>query len=102
MYPLAPVRRMSDFSGIAAGCTLDVLATMVSDLFTSDLLPRHGSPRGRDAAPPCPSFYYYFFMLFLIRSRVDRYSLLPGSAANAFSMAAIASAFFSTPIEINA
>jgi len=61
-----------------------------------------GPRRGSDAAPPASHFNYFYFMLFLIRSRVARYSLLPGSAANAFSMEAIASAFFSTPIATNA
>ena len=37
MYPLAPVRRTRDFSGTAAGFAVDWLATMISDLFTSDL-----------------------------------------------------------------
>ena len=51
---------------------------------------------------PHQSSNYFFFMLFLIRSRVATYSLLPGSAANAFSMEAIASAFFSAPMATNA
>jgi hypothetical protein len=37
MYPLAPVRRMRDFSGTAAGLAVTLLVTVVSDVFTSDL-----------------------------------------------------------------
>jgi len=57
---------------------------------------------GDVSPPPQQSVGYFLFMLFLIRSRVARYSLLPGSAANAFSMEATASAFFSAPIATNA
>jgi hypothetical protein len=104
MYPLAPVRRMSDFSGIAAGFAANVLATVVPDLFISDLLSRPSLSRASAMSPAQSAalFNYLFFMLFLIRSRVARYSLLSGSEANAFSMEAIASACFSTPIAINA
>lgn len=51
MYPLAPVSRMSDFSGIAAGFAVDLLATMVSTLFTSDLLSRLESSEGARCPP---------------------------------------------------
>ena len=101
MYPLAPVRRIRDFSGIAAWFAVNLLTTLVPDLFISDLLSRLGLSE-RDAMPSAKSFNYFFFMLFLIRSRVARYSLLPGSESNAFSMEAIASAFFSAPIATNA
>ena len=53
MYPLAPVSRMRDLSGIAAGFTVDVLGTMVSDVVTSDLLARFGY-WGRARCPPLP------------------------------------------------
>jgi hypothetical protein len=102
MYPLAPVRRMRDFSGTAAEPAVDLLGTLASGVFTSDLQYDLGLSEGVSAAPPLPSLNYFLFMLFLIRSRVARYSLLSGSDANAFSMEAIASAFFSTPIAINA
>jgi hypothetical protein len=102
MYPLAPVRRMRDFSGIAAGFAVNLLATMVSDLFISDLPSRLGPSQKARCRPPASHFNYFFFMLFLIKSRVARYSLLPGSAANAFSMEALASAFFSSPLATNA
>src|SRR5690242_5727350 len=61
-------------------------------------------PGGDGITAPRPDVGYLFFMLmlFLIRSRVARYSLLPGSAANAFSMEAIASVFFSAPIATKA
>ncbi len=52
MYPLAPVSRMRDLSGTAAGFTVDVLGTMVSDLFTSDLLARFGLSEGGAIPPP--------------------------------------------------
>lgn len=52
--------------------------------------------------PLIPEFNYFFFMLFLIRSRVARYSWFPGSEANAFSMAVNASACFSAPIATSA
>ena len=54
MYPLAPVRRMRDFSGTAAGLAVDWLATMVSDVFTSDLLARFGLSEGGAMPPPLP------------------------------------------------
>ena len=92
---------MRDFSGTAAGPAVGLLGTLVSDLFTSGLQYDLGLLEGVSAVP-LPSFNYFLFMLFLIRSRVARYSLLSGSEANAFSMEAIASAFFSTPIAINA
>jgi len=52
MYPLAPVSRMRDLSGIAAGSTVDVFATMGSDVFTSDLPSRLGPRRKARCLPP--------------------------------------------------
>ena len=99
MYPLAPVRRMSDVLGIAAGFAVALLALMVSDIFTSHpFMTRVMGGR----YPLRESFNYFFFMLFSIRSRVARYSLLPGSEVNAFSIEAIASACFSAPIATSA
>ena len=40
MYPLAPVRTMSDVSGIAAAFSVNLLSAMVSDLLISDLSSR--------------------------------------------------------------
>ena len=102
MYPLAPVSRMSDVFGVAAGFVVNMFDAKVSALFISDLSPRLGPLEWDGDATLRPSFHYFFFMLFLIRSRVARYSLLPGSDANAFSMEAIASACFSTPIATKA
>ena len=75
---------------------------MILGPFISDLLSRHRPSEGAATPAPHQSFNYFFFMLFLISSRVAKYSLLPGSDANAFSMEAIASAFFSAPIATNA
>src|SRR4249919_1495947 len=52
MYPLAPVRRTRDFSGIAAGLTVDLLSTMVSGVFIADLLSRLGPSEGGIPPPP--------------------------------------------------
>ena len=58
-----------------------MLALMVSDIFPSTLYDsRHLGGR----YPLRESFNYFFFMLFSIRSRVARYSLLQGSEVNAF------------------
>jgi hypothetical protein len=54
MYPLAPVRRMRDFSGSAAGFAVDLPATMVSDSFTSDLPSRLGPSEGGRCRPSLP------------------------------------------------
>ena len=64
MYPLAPVRRMSDFSGIAAGFTFDVSATTVSDVFTSDLPVTTWALGGRRDAP-LPSLQLVLLHAFL-------------------------------------
>jgi hypothetical protein len=95
------VSRISEVPGIAAGFTGDVLAPVVSDVFTRDL--PHNLAHGKGAKAPLRQLSsYFFFMLFLISSRVETYSLLPGSEANAFSMAANASACFSAPIATSA
>jgi hypothetical protein len=99
MYPLAPVRRIREVPGVAAGFAVDVLRP-VSDLCTSDLSSRLGP--GEGAITPLPGFDYFFFMVFWISSRVARYSWFPGSEANAFSIAAMASAFFSAPMATSA
>lgn len=75
MYPLAPVRRMREVPGVAAGLAADVFAPVVSDLFTSDLSSRLGP--GEGAIPP-PKL-----RLFLLHALLDQVTgrkilLVPG------------------------
>ncbi len=51
MYPLAPVTRMREVPGVAAGFSVDVLGP-VSDLFTSDLSSRLQPGEGVILPPP--------------------------------------------------
>ena len=67
MYPLAPVSRMSDVPGFAAGFTVNVLTTMISDLFISDLLARHRSSEWSGNAALRQSF-----PLFLLHALLDQ------------------------------
>jgi hypothetical protein len=67
MYPLAPVRRMRDVLGIAAGFSVDLLAPLVSDVFTSEL------PSGlrplEGVIPPLP-----VLQLFLLHALLDQFT----------------------------
>ena len=94
MYPVAPVRRMREVLGIAAG-----FGTMVGSVIMS--ASHHDGDSRRDDFPR-ESIDYFFLLLFLMSSRVARYSLFSGSAARAFSMKDKASAFFSAPIATRA
>jgi hypothetical protein len=65
MYPLAPVRRMREVPGVAAGLAVDVLRP-VSDLFTSDLSSRLGPGEGAILPPR--------LRLFLLHALLDQFT----------------------------